>query len=181
MDWKRYSLAFGVFGIINVVVLYFALRSQAWFPWFFPNVMTTPMTPDLAANTAVSFATTTTWQAYAGETTMSHFSQLCSQGKTSAGTFMVDQHSGGSSTRGAGNSGAICSRYSGCYGSCRQRAVCFWWRPSDSPVDYGTRWKAGRDHSPRLDAVLEFIKNLGINGGGFLTSTLRIHSRIRRH
>jgi len=45
MDWKRYSLAFGVFGIINVVVLYFALRSQAWFPWFFPNVITTPMTP----------------------------------------------------------------------------------------------------------------------------------------
>ena len=38
--------------------------------------MTTPMTPDLAANTAVSFATTTTWQAYAGETTMSYFSQL---------------------------------------------------------------------------------------------------------
>jgi potassium-transporting ATPase potassium-binding subunit len=76
MDWKRYSIAFGVFGIINVVVLYFALRSQAWFPWFFPNVMTTPMTPDLAANTAVSFATTTTWQAYAGENTMSYFSQL---------------------------------------------------------------------------------------------------------
>jgi potassium-transporting ATPase potassium-binding subunit len=63
MDWKRYSLAFGVFGIVNVVVLYFALRWQAWFPWFLPKVMTTPMTLDLAANTAVSFATTTTWQA----------------------------------------------------------------------------------------------------------------------
>jgi K+-transporting ATPase ATPase A chain len=23
MDWKRYSLAFGVFGIVNVIVLYF--------------------------------------------------------------------------------------------------------------------------------------------------------------
>jgi len=76
MDWKRYSLAFCVFGLVNVVVLYFALRSQTWLPWFFPKVMTTPMTPDLAANTAVSFATTTTWQAYAGETTMSYFSQL---------------------------------------------------------------------------------------------------------
>ncbi|MGO8830711.1 MAG: potassium-transporting ATPase subunit KdpA [Steroidobacteraceae bacterium] len=29
------------------------------------------MTNDLAANTAISFATTTTWQAYGGETTMS--------------------------------------------------------------------------------------------------------------
>ena len=81
MDWKRYSLAFGVFGLVNVVVLYFALRSQAWLPWFFPKVMTTPMTPDLAANTAVSFATTTTWQAYAGETTMSYFSQLLLAGQ----------------------------------------------------------------------------------------------------
>jgi potassium-transporting ATPase potassium-binding subunit len=81
MDWKCYSLAFGAFGIVNIVVLYFALRSQAWFPSFFPEVLTTPMTPDLAANTAVSFATTTTWQAYAGETTMSYFSQLLLAGQ----------------------------------------------------------------------------------------------------
>jgi len=38
--------------------------------------MTTPVTPELAMNTAVSFSTTTTWQAYGGETTMSYFSQL---------------------------------------------------------------------------------------------------------
>src|SRR5215469_15639997 len=81
MDWKRYSLAFGIFGIVNIILLYFALRWQARFPWFFPKVMTTPMTPDLAANTAVSFATTTTWQAYAGETTMSYFSQLLLAGQ----------------------------------------------------------------------------------------------------
>jgi potassium-transporting ATPase potassium-binding subunit len=43
--------------------------------------MTTPMTQDLAANTAVGFATTTTWQAYAGETTMSYFSQLLLAGQ----------------------------------------------------------------------------------------------------
>jgi K+-transporting ATPase ATPase A chain len=76
MDWKGYSLAFGVFGVVNMILLYFALCWQAFLPWFFPKVMTTPMTPDLAANTAVSFATTTTWQAYAGETTMSYLSQL---------------------------------------------------------------------------------------------------------
>ena len=39
------------------------------------------MTQDLAANTAVSFATTTTWQAYAGETTMSYLSQLLLAGQ----------------------------------------------------------------------------------------------------
>jgi K+-transporting ATPase ATPase A chain len=81
MDWKRYALAFTVFGLIDIVIVYFLLCAQAWLPWFFPNVMTTPMTPDLAANTAVSFATTTTWQAYAGETTMSYFSQLVLAGQ----------------------------------------------------------------------------------------------------
>ncbi len=81
MDWKRYALAFTLFGVINIVTVYFLLRWQAFLPWFFPNVMNTPMTPDLAANTAVSFATTTTWQAYAGETTMSYFSQLVLAGQ----------------------------------------------------------------------------------------------------
>ena len=33
------------------------------------------MTPDLALNTAISFATTTTWQAYAGESTMRYLTQ----------------------------------------------------------------------------------------------------------
>jgi K+-transporting ATPase ATPase A chain len=55
---------------------------QRFLPWFFPAYQTTPLTPDLSFNTAISFATTTTWQAYAGENTMSYFSQmvgLCTQ------------------------------------------------------------------------------------------------------
>src|ERR1700731_3221815 len=81
MDLKRYAFTFTLFGAVNVVSVFFLLRWQAWLPWFFPNVMTTPMTPDLAVNTAVSFATTTTWQAYGGETTMSYFSQLLLAGQ----------------------------------------------------------------------------------------------------
>src|SRR6478736_6248146 len=46
MDWKRYSAAFTLFGAVNVLIVYFLLRCQAFLPWFFPNVMTTPMTPD---------------------------------------------------------------------------------------------------------------------------------------
>ena len=34
------------------------------------------MPPDLAWNTAVSFTTNTNWQAYPGESTISHFSQM---------------------------------------------------------------------------------------------------------
>jgi K+-transporting ATPase ATPase A chain len=37
---------------------------------------TTPLSPDLALNTAISFSTTTTGQAYAGENTMTYFSQV---------------------------------------------------------------------------------------------------------
>lgn len=81
MDWKRYSLAFGLFSIVNIVALSFLLLIQPQLPWFFPKIMTTPMTPDLAINTAVSFVTTTTWQAYAGENTMSYFSQLMLAGQ----------------------------------------------------------------------------------------------------
>ena len=85
MDWKRYSLAFVIFGVANIALLYGALRCQAFLPWFFPGAITTPMTPDLAANTSVSFVTTTTWQAYAGETTLGYFSQLLLVGQNFLG------------------------------------------------------------------------------------------------
>lgn len=76
MDWKQYASCFVLFGLVGTLVLYFILRLQRFLPWFYPVYITTPMTPDLSMNTAISFATTTTWQAYAGETTMSYFSQL---------------------------------------------------------------------------------------------------------
>jgi K+-transporting ATPase ATPase A chain len=76
MRWQEYARAFVIFGMVGTLLLYAILRLQRLFPWFYPAYMTTPMTPDLAMNTAVSFSTTTTWQAYAGETTMSYFSQI---------------------------------------------------------------------------------------------------------
>ena len=36
----------------------------------------TPMTPDLAFNTAVSFMTNTNWQSYSPDTTLSYFVQM---------------------------------------------------------------------------------------------------------
>ncbi len=35
MDWKRYSLAFGIFGLVNIVLLYLALRLAGRFPVVF--------------------------------------------------------------------------------------------------------------------------------------------------
>ena len=82
MTGKEYATCFVFFGLAGTLLLYAILRMQQFLPWFFPQYLTTPLTPDLAMNTAISFSTTTTWQAYSGENTMSFFSQmvgLCGQ------------------------------------------------------------------------------------------------------
>ena len=82
MTFGQYATCFVLFGFFGTSLLYAILRVQRFLPWFFPAYHTTPLTPDLALNTAISFSTTTTWQAYAGENTMSYFSQmagLCAQ------------------------------------------------------------------------------------------------------
>jgi K+-transporting ATPase ATPase A chain len=82
MTGKEYATCFVLFGLAGTVLLYAVLRMQQFLPWFFPQYHTTPLSPDLALNTAISFSTTSTWQAYAGENTMSYFSQmvgLCAQ------------------------------------------------------------------------------------------------------
>ena len=82
MDAGQYLVSFVVFTLVGTLLLYAILRFQHFLPWFFPQYQTTPLSPDLSFNTAISFSTTTTWQAYAGENTMSYFSQmvgLCAQ------------------------------------------------------------------------------------------------------
>ncbi len=82
MTFAKYATCFVFFGLFCTLLLYAILRLQRFLPWFFPNYQIAPLTPDLALNTAISFSTTTTWQAYAGESTMSYFSQmvgLCAQ------------------------------------------------------------------------------------------------------
>lgn len=82
MTGKEYATCFVLFGLAGTLLLYGILRLQRFLPWSFSQYHTTPLSPDLALNTAISFWTTTTWQAYAGESTMSYFSQmvgLCAQ------------------------------------------------------------------------------------------------------
>lgn len=76
MNWKQYAFAFVRFSGLGMIFLYLLLRVQELLPWFFANQQQTTLTPDLSFNTAVSFATTTTWQAYAGDDTMSYLSQI---------------------------------------------------------------------------------------------------------
>jgi K+-transporting ATPase ATPase A chain len=68
-------LAFSVLGVVILVALQ---RLQGRLP-LNPNHL--PAVPwDLALNTAVSFVTNTNWQAYSGESTLSHLTQMVGLG-----------------------------------------------------------------------------------------------------
>jgi K+-transporting ATPase ATPase A chain len=72
--WFDYAVAFLVFHLPGMLLLYGLLRLQDILPL---NPATEPpVTPDLALNTAISFATNTSWQSYGGETTLSHLAQM---------------------------------------------------------------------------------------------------------
>jgi len=74
MSWKDYALAMLVWNLAGIFVVYALLRLQGVLP-LNPRGMGAT-TPDLAFNTAVSFATNTNWQSYGGETTMSYLTQM---------------------------------------------------------------------------------------------------------
>jgi K+-transporting ATPase ATPase A chain len=77
MTWKTYTLAFLLFNLLSVLVVYGIQRLQTVLPLNQgTQFLTTPMTPSSAFNTAVSFATNTNWQGYGGETTMTYFTQM---------------------------------------------------------------------------------------------------------
>jgi len=72
--WVDYAMALLWFHLVGIIVLYALLRLQNLLP-LNPQQMDA-MTPDLALNTAVSFATNTSWQSYGGESTLSYLSQM---------------------------------------------------------------------------------------------------------
>jgi K+-transporting ATPase ATPase A chain len=73
-SWIDYALALLWFHLAGIVALYVLQRIQHLLP-LNPQGFAA-VGPDLALNTAVSFATNTSWQSYGGETTLSHLSQM---------------------------------------------------------------------------------------------------------
>jgi potassium-transporting ATPase potassium-binding subunit len=74
MGWKRYAIAMLIFNVAGIAAVYLLQRTQQWLP-LNPQHLGT-ITPDSAMNTAISFATNTNWQGYAGESTMSYLTQM---------------------------------------------------------------------------------------------------------
>lgn len=78
MDWKRYASALVCFNLLGIVVVFLIQVLQGVLPL---NPQRLPGVPwDTALNSAVSFVTNTNWQSYAGETTMSHLTQMLAFG-----------------------------------------------------------------------------------------------------
>jgi potassium-transporting ATPase potassium-binding subunit len=74
MNWKTYAVALLLVNAVGALFLYVLQRLQQWLPL---NPQALPaVSPDSAFNTAVSFVTNTSWQGYAGETTLSYLSQM---------------------------------------------------------------------------------------------------------
>jgi K+-transporting ATPase ATPase A chain len=73
-DWLDYTLSMIIFSFGCFLALYLIMRFQALLP--LNPLAQGAVPPDLAFNTAISFITNANWQAYAGETTMSHFTQM---------------------------------------------------------------------------------------------------------
>lgn len=81
--WTQYTASLLAFSIVCFVFVYLIQRLQGFLPFNPQGFGTahapsgaTPVTPDLAFNTAASFLTNTNWQAYGGETTLSYFVQM---------------------------------------------------------------------------------------------------------
>lgn len=73
MDWKHYLFAILLFNALGLAALFAILMLQGSLPM---NPQHLPgLSWHLALNTAVSFVANTNWQSYAGESTVSYFSQ----------------------------------------------------------------------------------------------------------
>jgi K+-transporting ATPase ATPase A chain len=90
MTWRRYAVALLLFNLLGLFVVYGLQRVQQYLPM--NPQQHGAVSPDLAFNTAVSFATNTNWQAYSGESTLSYLTQmlgLAVQNFVSAATGMA--------------------------------------------------------------------------------------------
>ena len=73
-DWKAYARSVLLFSAGGFVLLFVLLRVQGSLPFNPQGFGAVPA--DVSLNTAASFVTNTNWQFYAGETTMSNFTQM---------------------------------------------------------------------------------------------------------
>jgi K+-transporting ATPase ATPase A chain len=185
MTPSAYLACFLALTAFGTALLFGLLMIQRWLPGGPDDrYLSTPMTLDLASNTALSFSTTTTWQAYGGETTLRYLVQIVG---LAAQNFL------------AGAAG-LAVGVAFIRGFARERSATlgnFWvdlvrsllwvllpasfvgslvlvWQgvPLNADPYVVARTLEGREQVIARGpvAALEFIKNLGTNGGGFFNA-----------
>lgn len=191
MDWKAYAWAVVWSCVAGILFLVALQRAQGWLPF---NPQGLPAVPwGIAWNTAVSFATNTNWQAYGGETTLSHLTQMLGMTvqnflSAATGIAVVGAFARGLRRRRAENLGSFWVDLT--------RITLYFLLPlslvlalglvsqgvvqtlSGNPVATRTVPLAGADGRPVRAQVLavgpvasqEAIKMLGTNGGGFFNA-----------
>ena len=73
-EWKGYAASLVMFSLFATLALFALMQLQHLLP-LNPQGFGS-VAPNVAMNTAVSFVTNTNWQAYSGESTMSHLTQM---------------------------------------------------------------------------------------------------------
>lgn len=179
MSWKRYALVMVLANLAMLLLGYLLLRLQSLLP-LNPQGLPAQL-PDQAFNTAVSFVTNTNWQSYAGEVSLSNFSQMAVIQFlmfVSAGTGLA---AGAAFIRGLsrtgfgriGNFWVDLTRvlYRVMLPLCLIIALVFVWQgmpqtlePSAAAI---TVEGASQEIARGPVASLESIKHVGTNGGGF--------------
>jgi K+-transporting ATPase ATPase A chain len=74
MGWKAYAWSITLLKLLGLVAVFMLMKAQAALP-LNPEHQAKVAT-DLSFNTAVSFITNTNWQAYGGESTLGHLTQM---------------------------------------------------------------------------------------------------------
>jgi potassium-transporting ATPase potassium-binding subunit len=74
MSWAAYCRALLIFNAMGALTLYLLQRFQSLLPLNPAHLGA--VAPDSAFNTAISFATNTSWQSYAGESTLGYLAQM---------------------------------------------------------------------------------------------------------
>lgn len=183
MGWQAYLRDLLIFHAIGFILLLAILLCQGWLPLNPAGIASMPW--PVAVNTAISFITNTNWQAYAGEISLSYFSQMAGltvQNFTSAaaGIAVMAALARGIKSRESDNLGN--------FGADMIRIILFILLPGslvlalflvsqgviqnfNAPLTLGdiSGW-AGQILPMGPAASQIAIKQLGTNGGGFLSA-----------
>jgi K+-transporting ATPase ATPase A chain len=181
MSWKRYGMVLVLSNAAMMLLGYLVLRLQAFIPG--DSLQRAAQTPDLAFNTAASFITNTNWQSYAGESSLSNFSQMAvitflmtvgaTTGVAVAGGFIRGLSR--KSTGDIGNYWVDFTRvaYRLLIPLCFVMALIYVWQgmPQTLTADTVVTTLEGAKQQIILGPVASFetIKHIGTNGGGFFS------------